>query len=185
MVDNDLQALVISGIPAQEELEKAWGDIRLEAADKGGDLEYKVYLNLFKEVNTLKGDIDRIRELIALLKETYVPQFAKKLNALLVTNFVFDVNRPDDYDKLLERCYNMTGGLQLRLTLQSKNFEALQKKNEGGAPPSRDYYLSLLITLSDNAGYNLGEEVTVFEFYERMRRAMERTKDLKKKQYVR
>lgn len=185
MVDQDLQALVISGKPTREELEKVWGEIKLEAADKAGDLEYRVYLNLYKEVNTLKGDIDKAHELIALLHDTYVPQFARKLNALLITDFAFDVMNAEEYDRILEVCYNMTGGLQLRLTIQQKNFEAIQKKNEGNAAPTRDYYLSLLITLSDNAGYGLDENITVFEFYERMRRAIQRTKDLKKKNNAR
>lgn len=180
MADNNLYALVISGHATIEELQDVWEQIRMEAADKGGDLEHRLYLNLFKEINALKSNIDEIRDLISIMQDTYTDQFAKKLNARLITNFAFDVTKPEEYDKLLQRCYNMTGGLQLRLTMLITNFKAIEEKNKDNKPPSREYYLSLLITLSDNAGYSLGDSITVFEFYERMARAQKRTEQLNK-----
>lgn len=185
MVDKNLYALVISGNPTLAELEKAWGDIRLEYADKMADFEYKVYLSLFKEINTLKGDIDTIRELINIMKETYTDQFAKKLNKLLITNFTFSPPFTEAYDKLLNRCYNMTGALRLRLDMQISNFKAIEEKHKGNADPTRDYYLSLLITLSDNAGYALPESMTTFEFCERMARAHAKTEQIKKQSNAR
>jgi hypothetical protein len=179
-VDKNLFALVISGTPSIVELTAAWESIKLEYADKMGDLEYRMYLNLFKDINRLKATIDEIRELVAILQETYVEKFIRKLNNLLVTNFVFDVSKPAEYDKLLDRCYNMTGGLQLRLELLMNNYKAIEAKHAGNKEPGREYYLSLLITLSDNAGYGLSESITVFEFCERMARATEKVKTLKK-----
>jgi len=179
-VDKNLYALVISGTPTIEELTAIWEIIKLEAADKAGDLEYRTYMNLFKDIHRLKGDIDSIREQITILRDTYVKRFADRLNALLVTNFAFDVSRPEEYDKLLDRCYNMTGGLQLRLELLTNNFKAIEAKHKGNKEPDREYYMSLLITLSDNAGYGLSDNITVFEFYERMARATEKVKTLKK-----
>lgn len=185
MVDKNLYALVISGSPSIEELQAAWADIRMEAADKGADLEYKIYLSLFKEINVLKSNIDQIRELIAILKDTYTEQFAKKLNKLLITNFDFSPPFTPEYDKLLSRCYNMTGALRLRLDMQISNFKAIEEKFKDNKEPTRDYYLSLLITLSDNAGYSLGENMTVFEFYERLARAHAKIEQIKKQSNAR
>lgn len=181
MVDKNLYALVVSGQPTEKELTAAWEAIRMEYADKIGDLEYRAYQNLFKEIGALKALIDEVRDLVSVLQDTYVDVFARKLNNLLVTDFIFDVTDPEEYDRQLHRCYNMTGGFQLRLELLKTNFDALSAKFEGNKEPGREYYLALLITLSDNAGYALPETITVFEFCERMARAQKRTEMLKKK----
>lgn len=185
MVDKNLYALVISGAPTKEQLAKAWSDIRMEYTDKIADHEYRVYLDLFKEINVIKNNMDQVNELINLLKYNYVKQFADRLNRLLITNFVFDVEKPAEYDKLLQRCYNMTGGLRLRLDVQILNFQAIEAKHKDHKAPTRDYYLSLLITLSDNAGYALPENMTTFEFCERMARAHRKNEALKKQPNVR
>lgn len=185
VVDKNLYALVITGSPSIEALQSAWVEIRIEAADKGADLEYKIYLSLFKDINVLKSNIDQVRELVAILKDTYTDQFAQKLNKLLITNFDFAPPFTPEYDKLLNRCYNMTGALRLRLDMQISNFKAIEEKFKDNKEPTRDYYLSLLITLSDNAGYSLGENMTVFEFYERLARAHAKTEQIKKQSNAR
>lgn len=181
MVDKNLYALVISGDPSKEDLATAWSAIRMEYTDKTADHEYKLYLNLFKEINIIKNNIDQINELVGLLKDNYVKQFADRLSLLLITSFVFDVTKPKEYDALLYRCHNMTGGLRLRLDMQIMNFKAIEQKHTGKRMPSRDYYLSLLITLSDNAGYALSDNITVFEFTERIERAQKKNDQLKAK----
>lgn len=175
IVDGNIFSLVISGTPELPILQTTWEKIREQYADKMGDMEYKLYASLYREINELTANINSIHVLVDQLRMRYVKKFADRLNSLLITNYKFDITDLAEYDKLLDRCYNKTGGLQLNLDLKLINFKAIEEKNkEKNTKPTRDYYASVLITLSDNVGYPLRDDITVFEFCERIIRSQKK-----------
>jgi hypothetical protein len=169
-VDDNLYALVISGHPSQEQLQLAWAGIQQEYADVMGDNEHKMYVILYRDIQVLKTTLQLIHWLVAQMKEVYYVEFAKRLNQLLHTTFKFDYTQPEKYFNQLNRCINRSKAHKIDLDLKLQQFEALKKNKEKGSQPTREYYQSLLITISDHAKYPVQDSITVYEFSERIRR---------------
>jgi hypothetical protein len=168
-VDDNLSALIISGLPTLLELQIAKAQIEAEYADAMGDHEHKLYLALYKDITFLSITLSQIEMLIECLHQIYYEPFVKKLNGLLFTNYVFDWSNPDAYHNLLKGCFNRSRGYKLDLDLKIMEFDAIRKKNEGSAP-TREYFQRILIIISDHAHYPIQDSVTVFEFCERLKR---------------
>lgn len=170
VVDNNIYALVITGHPTIEQLHDAWNDINSQYADAIGDAEYKLYLSAFKDVTVLTLTLQAIEACIDTLKLFPHAYLFDELNRLLSTSFNFDFKDYDEYQKLLKRCWQRSRSFKIQLDLKLISFEAIRKKFEDSKPPTREYFQSILITLSDHAKYPIMETITVFEFAERLHR---------------
>jgi hypothetical protein len=172
-IDNDLKALIVDGDPPKESLLHAEYIIRMQYADAIGDGEYKMYCGVMREISNLEITLSQITSLVESLRVAYVPKFAREVNRLLQSTLVFNVNDAADYDKNLDRAIRRSKGIKLRLDLKKIELEKLEKKYEesGTGKVTHEYYQGLLITLSDEAGYQLTDEITVWDFCERIRRA--------------
>lgn len=170
-VDGNYHALVISGHPTEHELLIAWSNIQQEDADAAGDHEHRMYITLFKEVTLLKVTLQTIHYLIEILQEVYYEPYTVQLNALLRTSFKFDNTDNHKYHETLRRCFNRSKGLKIDLELKLIQFKAIEKKNQDtGRKPTREYFQSILITLSDHAKYPVQDTISVYEFRDRIRR---------------
>jgi hypothetical protein len=185
IVNANLSQLVISGFPSKEELQTAWGKIRMEYAEASKDPEYRLYIRLYKDLNLTIATIAQIENMIAILSSRYVKRFADQLNELLSSTFVFDISNLEDYDRKLQICHNKTGALRLRKMMLEKQYNAIAEKHEEHKPATKQYYHAILISLSDQAGYQIQDTITVFEFCERINRANERNEMLKKHAHAR
>lgn len=182
MVDDNLYALVITGKPTDEELSAAWEHIRIEYADAIKDYEYRMLCSLEREVTDIDITHNKILIAIATLEKYYCIQFATALNKLLRTSFKFDTRFPDEYDNDLKRAHNRSKGIFLSLQLKQSALEAMRNKHVGkDKKPSREYYLGILITLSDYATYPIHDNITVFEFCDRIRRLHQHYEQIKVK----
>lgn len=171
IVDNNLSALIISGFPSQLELQIAWEEIKMEYSDAMGDLESRVYHQLFKEVHGLTITLEQVQLLTDTLDKVYYEPLAKKLNGLLHTNFKFNPKEPEAYRKMLRSCINRSKAFKIDLDLKTIKLKGMaEKKEQGKGSYSRQYFQSFLITLSDHAKFPIQESVTVYEFCERIRR---------------
>jgi hypothetical protein len=183
VVNDNLNALTISGYPTQQELSQARDKIVQECADKSGNHEYQLYLNMFKQVNLLSCTLDQVHICVTQLgnvllvpderpeKAFYRDHWSKEVNKLLLTTFFFDFNNSETYKRNLQRCINRSKGIKLELDLKLARFESVKQKFETGKKPDEGYFQSILITLSDHCGYHLADSlITVFEFYERIKR---------------
>ena len=169
--DGYLQALAKEGTPPETELKAAEHEIRLQYADAAGDSQYRLYVNLVNEISRLEITLAQIESLITTLRSAYHPILAKELNGLVGTGFPFNVNKPAEYDRDLDRGYRRSRGLKITLALKSTSLVEIEKKYKGGETKStREYYMGALIVLSDDAGYPLSDQITVWEFLERIRR---------------
>lgn len=170
-VDGYLHAIVKHGNPPELDLKIAAHELRLQFSDAAGDTQYRMYVNMVNEVNRLEVLLKQIESLIKTLREVYQPVLAKTLNELCGTSFRFDVTNPEQYDKELDRCYRRSRGYNLTISLKKASLAEMEKKYSGShAEASREYYMGSLIALSDDAGYPLSDQITVWEFLERIKR---------------
>lgn len=174
VVDDNIYAMVISGSPSINELHEAWQTISIEYADAMKDQESRLLFSTEKELNRLKLAYHVIIDALGVLKNYYTPQFAKVVNELLRSSFKFDVRFPNDYDNDIKRAYNRSKGIKIDIDLKQLSYNALKEKLTSSAKkPTREYFQSILITLSDFVKYEIRDTITVFEFCDRIRRLNE------------
>jgi hypothetical protein len=184
MVDNDLPKLIIEqgdNPPTAEELKLLWEDIVFQYNDALTDVSQGQMKTLYRQYYEAKVKHDLILKYIELLNNWYVEKWAKELNRLLGTRFVFDPSQKEDYDKLLDRCFNRSKGQMLQVELLHSQLDALTKKMNTGDKPTRDYFYGLLISLSDHAEYQITDQVMTWEVCERMNRLQKYIKQTVKK----
>lgn len=176
-VDGYHGAVVKSGNPPEHEILKAENELRVQYADAIGDAEYKMYVNAIKEVATLEMTLSQIHNLVRALYETYVPQFESALNKLMPgSRIILDITNPDKYDEQLMRAIRRSKGIKIRLDLKRATLTKMEEKYSSGGKVSREYYMSILISLSNDAGFRLNEnDITVWEFCERIKRFNRKT----------
>ena len=169
-VDGNLFALLISGTPDLLQLKESWETIKSQYAEAIGDHEHVAYVKLFKEINLLHITLKQIHLLIDTLKEIFYQPFADRLNKLLSTTYNFSGHTPAEYLKLLQACHNRSKAFKIDLDLKLIHFKAIEEKNSGeGNPYTREYFLSMLIIVSNHAKFQISDSVTVFEFCKRMK----------------
>lgn len=190
-VDGYLQALVKEGTPPQCELLACAADLRIQYADAIGDHEYRMYCAVMAEITRLEITLTEIENLLEVLREAYHPLFADNLNRLLGSSLAFNVYDSESYDNDLKRAFRRSRGIKMRLDLKHIELQKLEIKYNGGdadkqrtpGKADREYYMGMLITLSDDAGYELTDSITVWNFCERIKRANKKA-ELKLKSHV-
>lgn len=165
-VDGNLAALITAGLPTQEQLLLAWAEINDQYADAMGDNDHKLLNKLFKDITILSIDYGQIQALIEALRNHRYKPFEERLNTLLYTNFKFADNR----QKELDTCHRLSKSILVKIDLKTAQQEALKAKQTSGNKPTREYFFSWLINLSDHAHYPVPDTITVFEFCERIKR---------------
>jgi hypothetical protein len=171
VVDDNLYALVISGTPNDEELQAAWLQIQGEYADAISDSEHRMYVSLFKEITILATNLQLIEYAVEILEQVYSKELADRLNKLLNTSFQFDPADPVKYKATLKNCLMRSKSIKINLDLKQIQMQGMQDKmKEPGKKATREYFQSILITLSNHVKYQLSESITVFEFCDRLKR---------------
>lgn len=184
LIRNNLSALVIEGFPPEDKLQAAWQEIQEQYAEAVGDGMQREYLRKLRDVTNLNVDYTMVQIAVQQLsiiipyhfRDPADPDFKHAfefyrtdLNRLVNAKFTF--NNPATYEQELQRCLNRAKGIKIELDLQGLNFEAFREKMEKEKAPDDRYFDSILISLSDVAGYHLNDQITVFEFCERLNRA--------------
>lgn len=183
-VDGNVHALVIAGHPDIEDLYKAWEKIGWQFADAIKDSEYTMYSRLSNEVLQLEIDYKRICMLVEALKIAYCDKFKDKLNQLLGTKMKFNVHDKASYDKDIRSAKTRSTGIMINIELKRASLEALEPANKNsGKKVTREYFQSMLISLSDYAEYRITDSITVFEYCERIHRLNEHYKRMKSVKY--
>ena len=186
LVNKNLNALTISGFPTREELQDAWFEIQQQYADAMGDNEQRAYFELMREAGLLKGAYEQVglcAKRLYFIEEyffsgpehplyedakTFIERFGREINRL--TNSKFDFKDHSNFHKNIQRCINRSVSLKISYELKYSQLKAIEDKFEKGEEPTKSYFYSILITLSDHAKYQLNDSITVFEFCERIKR---------------
>lgn len=174
-------ALVISGQPSLDDLRIAWESIVSEYGEAVGSGQQELSTNLYKQIVKLETTIAQIEMLVRALEKTYCGKFVTLLNGLLTTSFVFDVDKPQEYNKKLQACISRSKGFKITLDLKVAQYNAINKKTEQGEAMTKEAFIGVLITLSDHAKYPIHDNITVFEYCERIKRLNEYIRKMDKK----
>jgi hypothetical protein len=170
LVDDNIYALLIDGEADLITLQEAWSEILQEYQQSIGDSEHQMYTLLYKELKLLEIDYTIVTELVPVLQLVYRQKFADELNKILETSFEFDWDNQEKYQQELQRCLNRNKAIKIQLELKRKEFEEIEKKNKyEHKKPSREYFLSVLINLSNYAKYQITDQITTFEFCQRVK----------------
>lgn len=199
IVDGNLFALVITGIPDIKELQTAWNNILQEYSDSIGTGEYRLFVSLYKEVSLLELDLSTIYTLVNSMRtiQEYIVQndfnvvddfyifqskMGEDLNYILKTTCKFNCKDDATFQEELNKCIRRSASIKIRLDLKLLAFDAIQKKNKGNSVKlDRKYFDSMLITISDHAKYEIGENITVSKYCERIKRYNQHCENLKAK----
>mgnify|MGYP000075347884 FL=1 len=175
IVDNNLQALTISGFPVEQELKTAWDNILLEYIEVTGTNEYRMYVQLFKDISIAKIIMNQLSIALNILQVSYDEFFATEVNKILRTSCRFNWADQASYQAEIKKCFNRSKALKIALDLKLMKFEAIEAKNKTGTDQKIDrrYFTSILITLSDHAKYQIQETIKMSEYCERVRRFTE------------
>lgn len=168
LLDNNLSALVISGFPLPETLQKSWLFILQEYSDAIGNSEHMLYMNLMREVELLRIDLESLKVLISTLRVIYSKYFCEQLNEMVNANCKFDWNDQDTYQKEIDRCERRGKSYKIRYDLKKNEFDNLQKKMSAkeGQKIDKNYFTGVLIMLSRHNNYKITKEITVSEYCE-------------------
>jgi hypothetical protein len=183
-VDNNLRALIIEGIPEEVELIEAWNEISQDYTDALGSVDQDRRIKLYKEITRLQLKVATVEQFIPILKNTYVKKFADYVNAALFTKFSFDIKNPEQYDKELEKCLKRVKGIRIDIKSEEAILKSIEERKKGSQEPkyTREYFGSILINLSDQAGFDIDEEkISTYKFCERVKRYIDYIEKLKKR----
>jgi hypothetical protein len=175
IVDGNLQALTIAGFPTQEQLQDAWANILLEYSDLMGTTEYRMYVQLYKDISISKIILDQLIIALNILQVTYDEFFHTEANRILRTDCKFNWKDQASYQAEVKKCFNRSKALRIALDLKLLKFESIETKNKNKPEQKidRKYFTSILITLSDHAKYQIQETIKMSEYCERARRFTE------------
>lgn len=171
IVDHNLHSLIITGDPSAVELQLIWSNILQEYSQAIGNNEYRLYTSLYKEITIIKITYDQIQEAVKLLQITYSEFFHKELDKLLKMKLRLNPDDQASYQEELLKCLRRSKSLIIKHDLKKIQFESIQKKQEGKENKfTREYFISIMITLSDHAKYQIQDSITVAEYCERIKR---------------
>jgi hypothetical protein len=171
VVDQNYAALIITGFPPIEALMASWLQIQSEYADAVEHQEHKLYVSLFKEIALLTVNLQTINYTVEMLEHGYYPELVPILNKQLSTSFQLDPNDQVRYAATLKNWIMRSKALKINLDMKQLQLEAMQgKPTEPGRKPTREYYQSVLITLSNHVKYPVQDNITVYEFCDRLKR---------------
>ena len=200
IVDNNISALIIGPVPDQEvlmlnypKLKTAWETISSQYIERIGTSEYKMYIALYKEINILKITLNQINIIAqredkvngiepGILRLYYVEKLAEELNTLLKISCRLNYNDAKSYHAELDKCIRRSKSIKIQLDLKLLTFDAIEKKNKGnkGQKLNREYFISILVTLSDHAKYHVGDNIKMGEYCERLKRFIQHCEKSKK-----
>ncbi len=181
-VNGNLSAIIKSGVCSDENiLLNAWEDIKSQYAEAVGNADTKLYLSLYKEVNRLALVIEQIALCVQCMQLVYTDRFAQELRSLLKHRFKFDVTNPEEYDKELQSCISRSKGFKVQMDLKLSQIAGMANKHQKGAIADTAYYQSLLVTISDHVGYQVQDNITVFELANRIKRLNAYIEQMQKK----
>ena len=130
--------------------------------------------------------IENVMEMLqdkGILRMVYIKEMADELNRILGTTCTFNWNDQKTYNDELDKCVNRGKALLMQYDLKSLQFAAMQKQAEGDktAKIDRQYFTSILITLSDHVKYRIEETIKMSEYCERVKKFSDYCEQIKNK----
>lgn len=175
-VDGDLSQLIISGTPAEEELQKVWQAIVEEFSELVKNEAQQQTNELVAECTVLQSRIHRI----VLVAEALQYVYSSDLVALLRSEdvpFAFNPDKPAQYYKDIKGTIDRTRGLNLQLKLKQAELDEwyAQVEKSSAKKKSRASYDEVLAALTESNGFLIDEAtITVTQYARLLNRHMQK-----------
>lgn len=169
----------MQGCPTEQELEGSWQEIETQYSEAMGSGDHRVYFSLHKQILQKEISLRQVNLAIMYLQNIEqvkkhpagVVTFEKFLNETFYTDVHLDLDDEEDYDERIGVWRNMKASILLNIDLKRMEYDAIgEKLKSGGSKPTRAYFQTILLNMSDYAGYLVDDKMSTFEFCERFRR---------------
>lgn len=167
LVDNNLNALVKSGLPSSDQLQSKWMEILTDYTDAIGSNENKMSLSIYKECIALDCKLKIVHACVTVLEGDYEETLAMMLNQLCKCNYSY---QGENKIKELKSALARSKSIKIALDMKLLDFEGMrEKQTKNDNKPTRKYFISVLIFLSNHAKYAITDTISVAEYCERVR----------------
>lgn len=185
LCEGDKSGLVISGDPTVEEIDEAWWVIYAHYVDLSQTNDIKYSLMLQNEVVMLDARLKRIDLIVKSLRIQYDLDLIEILRKDYNYRFAFQENNPVGFNRDLEAVIARSQRWDIQLQMKRGELKAYNDAQEG-EKPEKVYFTTILIRLSDHAGYRLRiEDMTVAEFAIRKQDYLQYVEQMKKNRHGR
>jgi hypothetical protein len=105
------------------------------------------------------------------LRKIYSDYFCDELRRLLRTDFKFNINDLPTYYDELDKCDRRAKGLKINLDLKQIEFDQVKNKlnEKDNTKIDKNYFTSILITLSRFNKYRLTKDIFINEYCEHVK----------------
>lgn len=185
-VDEDYTKLVKSGTASESELLGAWMDIKQQYMEALGHPGAAKYFEQYKKFMRLQTQYTCALHIIDVLSKFYVKEFETELEDILHVKLKLDPSDLTKYFTTLKRAGNLIQGLKIKLEVIKQKIEAATEAGDS-KKPTREYFQTCLIAISDFVKYRISDEISTFEYCKRVKdlnaaaRKMETNKLFKKR----
>lgn len=164
LIDNDLQQLIISGVPTDQDLQEVWDKIYVEYCQLSQDGSYNEVFEVMKEINDLRAKITIATDTIKYLSElNYDKDLVDILNVFALR---CTITAEDAGDILINKLNTVVARIKKwfpRLNQKERELDELRKKNIGKI--DRTYFDDVLEVMSEVKGYQIeSSKITVSRF---------------------
>lgn len=176
--DSNLQSLIISGNPTEDELQQKWFDIYCEFIDLSDSTDAKLVKRIILQINVLTARLARIQTCVntIVLLSGYWP--LAKINAeamqtyktcidslrSLGFRYAYDPEKKS-FQKDIELTRSRSIEWEIQLELRDAEYQSYLQKNKG-EPISRVYFTQAVVRMSAYYKYRIDKRsLTVAEFF--------------------
>src|SRR6218665_568614 len=180
LIDGDLSALAISGSPEQGQLESAWNDLLWQYNDALTGAKQEQQMDLYKTSLDTEFRIRSMEVFLSILQDYRVTEIVEQLCSLAGRKLKFPLDDPKAYEKDLKTCAGIIALESVVLDQQLHQLNELHPLDH--QKPTREYFARILINLSDDAGYEINDNIPVYTFCERVNRYIQKMEQQQAKQ---
>lgn len=163
LCEEDYSVMLIEGEATEYELKQAWSKIYDEFLDLKGKDSPNEFLTLFNEYESLFYKHTVIEKCVELLKWYHDERLIEILKKSGY-NFPFNHEDTERYLKDLDRVLTRSKKLILDMEVRRGQLDAIQRAN-AGIKIDRNYFDTILVTLSKFSQYHIDEEKTTVGRY--------------------
>ena len=180
VVDENYNALVVSGNPTPEQIQSAWDGIYEQYSELSKNTVYSEYVQRLKEHTIVLHQINGLTAGLTALRFAWYPDVA---NALRSLGFQVPASQPigKKYFELLDGLSRQLSGLHTRLKMLDKMMQDSVKNQQGKAAKRSDFIRAASV-MSKFMGFRVDlNDLTVAEYIEYQNQMVEYSRKQTKK----
>lgn len=156
----------------------------MQYADAIGTEDQKLYFNKLREYGLQSSNYTLLMTGLDILTKVRDQVVVDKVNEILGTYYQFPDQDRERYHKDLKSAFSRSKTEKIQLEILSVTVNEMAKGfQEKGSKVTESLFRSVLITLSDHAGYAIDVHISTYEYCERVRRYNKHVEQLKSKKH--